>query len=269
MSFDLPNIDNITPVLSAAGKVILEIYNNQAIKVDYKADDSPLTQADTAANEIIEAYLSSRFDFPIVSEEGTQLNYEQRKSFTTFWLVDPLDGTKEFINRNGEFTVNIALIKNGKAVFGGIYVPVQDTYYFGDEKNGAFKKVGNGPLQALKVNDSLSGIIAVGSKSHAKPEEQDFYNAIGVQESVAVGSSLKFCLIAEGKASVYFRSGPTMEWDTAAGQAIVKAAGGNVYVDQSASKEFTYNKENLLNGSFVCAANKALLANVLNDKKND
>lgn len=256
MSFEFPNIENMIPVLKQAGKVILEIYNKEGMEVNYKQDDSPLTQADTAANKIIEDYLAANFNFPIISEEGAQLDYTKRKRFTTFWLVDPLDGTKEFINKNGEFTVNIALINNGLPVFGGIYVPVQDTYYFGDVNSGlAYKKIGDGELTVLRVNQKVKDLVAVGSKSHAKPEESEFYKKIDVQESVAVGSSLKFCLIAEGKADVYFRSGPTMEWDTAAGQAIVKAAGGNVYKDLSGTSEFSYNKESLLNGSFLCSSN--------------
>lgn len=260
MSFKFPNIDNMIPVLKQAGKVILDIYNKEGIEVNYKQDDSPLTQADTAANAIIEDYLSANFDFPIISEEGTQLDFSERKGYSTFWLVDPLDGTKEFINKNGEFTVNIALITNGLPVFGGIYVPVQDTYYFGDVNSGlAHKKIGDGELSVLKVNQKVNNLVAVGSKSHAKPEESEFYKKIGVQESVAVGSSLKFCLIAEGKADVYYRSGPTMEWDTAAGQAVVKAAGGNVYKDLSGTTEFSYNKESLLNGSFLCTSNVSFL----------
>lgn len=251
-----PTIDNIIPVLKEAGKVILDIYNNEEVQVDFKADDSPLTQADTAANEVIVSYLKENFLYPIISEEGKQLAFSERKGFETFWLVDPLDGTKEFINRNGEFTVNIALIKNGSPVFGGIYVPVQDTYYFGDIKKGAYKKKGKGELQEITVNDNSKDWIAVGSKSHAKTEEQDFYKKIRVKEVVSVGSSLKFCMIACGQADVYFRSGPTMEWDTAAGHAIVKSAGGEVYKDLEAKEVFTYNKENLLNGSFLCSSNR-------------
>jgi 3'(2'), 5'-bisphosphate nucleotidase len=252
----MPTIQNILPILKAAGEVILDVYNKKEVEVDYKKDNSPLTQADTAANKLIVAYLKENFSFPIVSEEGEQIPYSQRKSYTTFWLVDPLDGTKEFINRNGEFTVNIALIADGVPVFGGIYVPVQDTYYFGDVKDGAFMKKGEGELQSITVNDKNENWIAVGSKSHAKKEEADFYQGIGVEKSISVGSSLKFCMIASGNADIYYRSGPTMEWDTAAGHAIVKAAGGEVYNDLEAKEVFSYNKENLLNGPFLCASNR-------------
>ncbi len=250
------NIKNIMPVLQEAGDVILDIYNNEEVTIDYKNDDSPLTKADTAANEVIVSYLKDNFSFPIVSEEGDQIPYSSRKDYETFWLVDPLDGTKEFINRNGEFTVNIALIKNGNPVFGGIYVPVTKTFYFGEAGVGAHKKEEGSDLIAISVTDKAKDWIAVGSKSHAKKEEKEFYESIGVSKAVSVGSSLKFCMVAEGNADLYFRSGPTMEWDTAAGHAIVKAAGGEVYKDLQAKESFTYNKENLLNGSFLCSSNR-------------
>lgn len=249
-------IDKITKVLKSAGDKILEIYQDEASfkQVDFKADDSPLTKADVESNAIIMDFLTSEFDFPIISEEKKVAPYDERKDYTTFWLVDPLDGTKEFINRNGEFTVNIALIKNGIPIFGGIYVPVTDTYYFGVEGEGAYKKVGEGDLKAIKVNSNTGNWKAVGSKSHAKPEEQEFYSKIGVSDVVSVGSSLKFCLVAEGVADLYFRAGPTMEWDIAAGHAIVIGAGGQVYKDLECKEVFTYNKENLLNGSFLCTS---------------
>ncbi|MFT6715469.1 MAG: 3'(2'), 5'-bisphosphate nucleotidase [Saprospiraceae bacterium] len=250
----MPTIQNILPILKAAGKVILDVYNNEEIRVDYKEDESPLTQADTAANNLIVAYLKDNFSFPIVSEEGKQIPYSDRADYKSFWLVDPLDGTKEFINRNGEFTVNIALVTDGVPVFGGIYVPVQDTYYFGSVQEGAFMKKGDGELKPMKVNDTADW-IAVGSKSHAKQEESNFYESIGVSKAISVGSSLKFCMIASGQANVYYRSGPTMEWDIAAGHAIVNAAGGGVYKDLEGKEIFTYNKKNLLNGPFLCASN--------------
>lgn len=251
----MPTIQNILPVLKAAGDVILDVYNNQSIEVDYKEDDSPLTQADTAANEVIVSYLKEHFDFPIISEEALEVPYATRVNYKTFWLVDPLDGTKEFINRNGEFTVNIALITDGNPVFGGIYVPVQDAYYFGDVNDGAFVKNGEQDPVSIKISDNSGDWTAVGSKSHAKSEELSFYESIGVSKSIAVGSSLKFCMVASGEADLYYRSGPTMEWDTAAGHAIVKAAGGEVYKDLEGKEPFTYNKENLLNGPFLCASN--------------
>ncbi len=187
---------------------------------------------------------------PILSEEETHASYEQRKSWTTFWLVDPLDGTKEFINRNGEFTVNIALIENGKPTLGAIYVPVTNVMYWGNQE-GAFIQRGDAAIEPLKVNNSTQNRIAVRSKSHASPEEDVVLKNYDVTDSISVGSSLKFCMVAEGKADVYYRHGPTMEWDIGAGQAILEAAGGKVFIETT-ENPFRYNKENLLNGSFLC-----------------
>ncbi|MCB0497475.1 MAG: 3'(2'),5'-bisphosphate nucleotidase CysQ [Cyclobacteriaceae bacterium] len=246
-------MEAVLEIARKAGEKILEIYHNSDLAnvVDYKADDSPLTLADKASNDVIlEGLRQMNTPFPILSEESKHAPYEERKNWGTFWLVDPLDGTKEFINRNGEFTVNIALIENGTPVFGVIYVPVKDILYVGDE-NGAFKQEGSGEMKPIRVNNSTKGRIAVRSKSHASVEEEDVLKKYDVTDSISVGSSLKFCMVAEGKADVYYRHGPTMEWDTGAGQAIVLAAGGHVYQGIS-NNPFTYNKENLLNGSFLC-----------------
>ena len=254
-------IQNIRSVVLEAGNKILEVYNNAELfaQINQKEDNSPVTLADIESNKIIEKALTELYDYPIVSEEGENMDYETRKNFNRFWLVDPLDGTKEFIHRNGEFTVNIALIENGLPIWGAIYVPVTQTFYFGMVGKGAFKQVGNGELQSIFARKNNENLIAVGSKSHAKPEETSFFNSVGVSQIVSVGSSIKFCLIAEGNADVYFRSGPTMEWDTAAGQAILAAAGGEVYKDLNAKEVFTYNKPNLLNGSFLAIADTHIL----------
>lgn len=246
-------MEAVPGIAKKAGEKILEIYNNSdlAMVVDYKADDSPLTLADKASNDIIIKGLRElNTEYPILSEESKQASYQDRKNWVTFWLVDPLDGTKEFINRNGEFTVNIALIENGKPVFGVVYVPVKDILYVGS-RDGAFKQMGLGELEPIKVNNSTGKRIAVRSKSHASIEEEDTLKKYDVTDSISVGSSLKFCMVAEGKADVYYRHGPTMEWDTGAGQAVVVAAGGQVY-QGTGNNPFTYNKENLLNGSFLC-----------------
>lgn len=254
-------IQNIRSVVLKAGNKILEVYNNAELfaQINQKEDNSPVTLADIESNKIIEKALTELYDYPIVSEEGENMDYETRKNFNRFWLVDPLDGTKEFIHRNGEFTVNIALIENGLPIWGAIYVPVTQTFYFGISGEGAFKQVGNGELQSIFARKNSVNLIAVGSKSHAKPEETNFFKSVGVSQIVSVGSSLKFCLIAEGNADVYFRSGPTMEWDTAAGQAILAAAGGQVYKDLKAKEVFTYNKPNLLNGSFLAISDTHIL----------
>lgn len=246
-------IEPILKIAKLAGEKIIEIYNDSELSkvVDHKADDSPLTLADQASNKIIMEGLK-RLDtnYPILSEEETHASHEERKNWTTFWLVDPLDGTKEFINRNGEFTVNIALIENGKPVLGVIYVPVTDVMYWGMSE-GAFIQRGNDSPDSLIVNKSDKNRIAVRSKSHASEEEEVVLQKYDVTSSISVGSSLKFCMVAEGKADVYYRHGPTMEWDIGAGQAILEAAGGKVFIETS-EKPFTYNKENLLNGSFLC-----------------
>ncbi len=246
-------IKQLIALAQEAGREVLNIYNNPGLrgKVDYKADDSPLTMADTAANKILMAGLKDIAGaLPVLSEEEKHQPYTERKHWQRFWLVDPLDGTKEFINRNGEFTVNIALVEDRQPVVGVIYVPVKDITYYGDI-TGAWK-IDQGTVSEIKVNKATHNRIAVRSKSHPSPEEEEVLNRYQVVDSIAVGSSLKFCMVAEGKADVYYRHGPTMEWDTGAGQAIVQAAGGNVYQGAAAEKEFNYNKENLLNGSFLC-----------------
>lgn len=247
------DINQLVGLAKEAGLKIMEIYNDPktAAAVDYKADDSPLTLADKASHIVIEKHLKEWYpDIPIISEEGRQLTYEERKDFDRFWLVDPLDGTKEFINRNGEFTVNIALIEGGIPVAGFIYAPVLDTCYYGVTGGGAYK-TSQGEKIRLTVNEKSTKRIAVRSKSHAAPEEEEVLAKYDVTDSISVGSSLKFCMVAEGKADIYYRHGPTMEWDTAAGQAVLECAGGKV-LQQTGPKRFHYNKENLLNSSFLC-----------------
>ena len=248
------NIDLIKDVAVLAGNAILNIYYDAALsqEIESKADNSPLTLADTASNQVIVEGLKDHFpEIPILSEEGRHISYNERSGWHRFWLVDPLDGTKEFIKRNGEFTVNIALIENGYPVLGIIYAPVQDTIYVGDvQQHECFKIESNGLSTPLKVGRKSNGRIAVGSRSHASQEEADLLDQYDVKETISVGSSLKFCMVAEGRADIYYRHGPTMEWDTAAGQAIVEAAGGTVQSIPTGNR-FSYNKENLLNGSFL------------------
>lgn len=248
------NTDLLLNLCKDAGNEILKIYYaSEGIEIDRKADNSPLTKADQASHYIIFNALVKNFpDIPIISEEGREVViYETRKNYNQFWLVDPLDGTKEFINRNGEFTVNIALIENGYPVEGYIYVPVQDTWYYTKEDK-AYKRKGTETFH-IKVNNKTADLVAVGSKSHSSPEEASLLSKYPVTDTISVGSSLKFCMIAEGKADIYYRHGPTMEWDTAAGQAIVEAAGGKVLKGDGESEErFSYNKEELLNSNFLC-----------------
>ena len=258
-----------------AGEAILEIYA-QDFEVEFKSDDSPLTAADKASHEIIVAALE-KTPYPVLSEESGSISYEERRQWETYWLVDPLDGTKEFIKKNGEFTVNIALVENGVPVMGVVYVPVKDTLYFGNE-SGAFKAVdckGKSievileSAQACSVSkEPDSPIRIVASKSHCNDETRDFIAAIekrfGDVELVSRGSSLKLCMVAEGSADIYPRIAPTMEWDTAAAHAVVRAAGGEVvqfdpdvgapdYLPGNAPElqPVVYNKEDLLNPYFV------------------
>lgn len=241
-----------------AGDKIMDIYLNEDFheSVDFKSDNSPLTKADKAAHHIINDRLKSLWpDIPVLSEEGKGVDYAERKGWTRFWLVDPLDGTKEFIKRNGQFTVNIALIDQGYPVLGIVYVPVQKALYWGDV-NGACKII-DGKEEVIRVKTASTKRTAVGSRSHSSQEETDVMAKYKIEDTIAVGSSLKFCMVAEGLADLYYRHGPTMEWDTAAGQAVVEAAGGSVLLPDG--KRFQYNKENLLNSSFFCLGGLSFL----------
>ena len=244
-------------IAKEAGKVILEVYNTN-FKVSYKQDQSPLTIADKRSHKIIVTKLKELTpQFPILSEEGKDIPYEVRRQWEYFWLVDPIDGTKEFINRNGEFTVNIALIEKNRPVLGIIYVPVKNILYYAQRGKGAFKLEGE-KLIRLRVNKNISknGYRVIISRSHATREVDDFLKDISIKEKISAGSSLKFCLVAEGRADIYPRFSPTMEWDTAAGQAIVEQTRGKV-ISFETSTPLKYNKVNLLNPWFI--ATKATL----------
>ena len=254
------NINTIKNIAYKSGEKILEIYNDSDFSqvVDFKADNSPLTLADKASHHVIVPALQQAYpDIPIISEEGKDIPYETRKNWEYFWLVDPLDGTKEFIKRNGQFTVNIALIYHHRPVFGIVYTPVPDELYYGLATDvegtpaGAYKQTGNNAPMEIQVSHKKENRIAVRSSSHASPEEDEVLAHYGVKESISRGSALKFCMVAEAKADIYYRHGPTMEWDTGAGQAVVEAAGGKVYKGNTTDEIFTYNKVSLLNGSFL------------------
>ena len=248
------SLDLLKDIAIEAGNEILMIYNDESLskEVELKSDNSPLTLADKASNAVIVKALAEHFpEIPILSEEEKSIDFAQRKGWERFWLVDPLDGTKEFIKRNGEFTVNIALIKNGFPVLGIIYAPVLDKLYIGDVTHKkAYMVDKSGATTLLMVNEKQTARVAVGSRSHSSEEEVELLKKYNVEETVSIGSSLKFCMVAEGKADIYYRHGPTMEWDTGAGQAIVEAAGGTVEYMETRAR-FAYNKENLLNGSFL------------------
>lgn len=248
-----------------AGKAIMDIYHKAEYKVSAKSDSSPLTEADLISSEIINSHLTQT-PFPIISEEIKMEKASTRKSWTTCWVVDPIDGTKEFIKRNGEFTVNIALCHNGTPVLGVIYTPAtRELYYARVNDKLAYKTVlseaHDVPVELFNEKDSIKPsdpskgkIRVVGSRSHMNDDTIDYmtnlkkaYNDV---EVVSKGSSLKFCLVAEGKADVYPRLAPTMEWDTAAGQAICMAVGLKV-LSKDTGKQLQYNKQDLLNPHFI------------------
>lgn len=247
-----------------AGQKILEVYE-QDFEVETKKDNSPLTIADKYSHDVIKESLAST-GYPLLSEEGKELDFNDRNGWETFWLVDPLDGTKEFIKKNGEFTVNIALVKNGKPVLGVVYVPVTRVIYYGAEGIGSFTATVPRDFSPDKVEgvfQSATGLpsskmppvyTVVASRSHNTPETEAFIEEKrkehGEVNLISSGSSLKLCLVAEGKAQVYPRLAPTMEWDTAAGHAVAKYAGCTVY-NYETKQEVIYNKEKLLNPWFV------------------
>jgi len=255
-----------------AGDAIMDVYQTD-FTVETKQDDSPLTQADKAAHAVIMRYLQTT-GIPVLSEEGKALPVAERTSWQTLWIVDPLDGTKEFIKKNGEFTVNIALVTAGVPVLGVVFAPDRQRLYFGSKNRGAF--LIDDPAHIAKLRQQLTGAdfkdllnqarklplgdlrdkpyTVVGSRSHATPELTRFVDAkrqeFGKVDFIPAGSSLKICLVAEGRADIYPRLGPTMEWDTAAGHAVARYAGARVYEHESGAP-LTYNKENLLNPWFV------------------
>lgn len=259
---------NVIDAALQAGEKILSIYNDLAsdFQVEKKADNSPLTIADREAHEVICGFLCET-PYPILSEEGKHLPYTEREKWDTLWIVDPLDGTKEFIKRNGEFTVNIALVRNSVPVMGVIYLPVKKELYFAEEGLGAYKLSDITTRGELSVDELIAiatclpaeaaahdKFVIVASRSHLTPETEayveDKKSCHANVELMSSGSSIKICLVAEGKADVYPRFAPTMEWDTAAGHAIARAAGKEIY--QAGKEEpLLYNKENLLNPWFI------------------
>lgn len=251
-------IQEVIEIAIAAGKATLEIYN-QDFEVIQKEDNSPLTMADQRSNTVIIdglKQLTVGNKLPIISEETKLLPFSERKDWEYFWLIDPLDGTKEFIKKNGEFTINIALVENNTPVLGVIYVPVKDITYYAIEGEGAYMIEGDNEPKLLKLRElkSKDNLLIVASRSHNSPEVEAYVaekkKEFDHVDYVAAGSSLKFCLLAEGKADVYPRLAPTMEWDTGAGHIIAKEAGAEVLV-YGENYELQYNKENLLNPHFI------------------
>ena len=243
-------IDPVVALAEEAGRAILEVYSSD-FDVESKDDESPLTQADLASNVCIITGLQAMTpDIPIISEEGGLPEYEERSKWQRYWLIDPLDGTKEFVNRNGEFTVNIALIDQGKPVLGVVHVPVQDKTYIGCEDFGAERRDSDGTVTPIRVSAASSNPVrVVGSRSHRGPDLDAYLENLGDCDMIPMGSSLKFCVVAEGGADLYPRLGLTSEWDTGAAQAVVEQAGGSVVTLDG--KPMKYNaKSDILNPYF-------------------
>ena len=256
----------ITAALQA-GKAILDIYDDPAsdFEIEHKADHSPLTIADRVSNEIILKQLKNT-PYPVISEENKATAYAIRKQWQTVWIVDPLDGTKEFIKRNGEFTVNIALVYGGRPALGVIYIPVKKILYYGTIRNGAYRAdhpeyspdmdfdALENQARRLPLDREDPVYTVVASRSHMSSDTENFIDELkkehGEVKLTSIGSSIKICLVAEGTANIYPRFAPTMEWDTAAGHAIAKAAGKELY-HQDGCTPLAYNKEDLLNPWFI------------------
>lgn len=245
----------VSAALEAGGE-IMDVYNNtEDINYEKKSDDSPLTIADKRSHNKIMSFLEET-DINIISEESKSTEYNERRNWEEYWLVDPLDGTKEFIKKNGEFTVNIALIKNNKPHLGIVYCPTQKTLYYNDHEKNVFKKIGDNITTINKrnsVNESSKGLRVVVSRSHMSEETSEYVSKLSEPRLISCGSSLKFLYIADGKADIYPRFGPTMEWDTGAAHSILNALDIQV-INLETGRELSYNKENLLNPHFIIKA---------------
>ena len=266
-------LTELLTIAKEAGDAILDVYDSD-FTVERKEDKSPLTLADKRSDEIIFSALNRLYpEIPILSEEGRSIPFTEREEWEYLWLIDPLDGTKEFVKRNGEFTVNIALIHNSEPVVGVIYIPITQVFYFAKSGLGAYKRAYTREMESIdEDNELLQGserlplpdalnrpFTVVGSRSHMSQETEGYINELkkvhGEFAIISAGSSIKICMVADGRADVYPRFGPTMEWDTAAGQAIVEGAGGAL-VDASTYEPLSYNRENLLNSSFIVKLEK-------------
>ena len=237
------------PIIARAGEAVMRVYNGE-FTVERKTDDSPLTLADLESQRIILAGLSQLTpEIPVLSEESAAAPWPQRRRWRELWVVDPLDGTREFVKRNGEFTINIALAAQSEPLLGVVAAPAQQLVYWGATWIGAFRR-SRGAESPIHVAPPLQPLRVVGSRSHASPQTEAYLARLGPHQTRGIGSSLKFCLVAEGSADLYPRFGPTSEWDTAAGQAVLEAAGGAV--TRLDGHKLRYNcRESLINGDFV------------------
>ncbi|WP_226595699.1 3'(2'),5'-bisphosphate nucleotidase CysQ [Marinobacter nauticus] len=246
-------LPDVIKIADEASEKVLHIYQSD-FKVNYKEDHSPITAADIASHDIIVKGLRqiSR-DIPIFSEEGEEIPWEERKKWRRFWLIDPIDGTKDFAQRTGEFTVNIAMIEDGEPVMGVVTAPALKEAFWGIKGEGAHMRDRTGRVHRIRVAEPKDTLRVVASKNHLNEETRAFIEALGSHETVQAGSSLKFCRIAEGHADIYPRMGPTSEWDTAAAHAVLVAAGGKVQTPEG--QPLVYGKENILNPHFIAAGN--------------
>lgn len=247
-------LPSVLSIADAASAKVMDVYSAD-FEVEYKADQSPVTAADIAAHQIIVAGLKKLTPkIPVLSEEATLAFWQQRQHWQTFWLVDPVDGTKEFTLRTGEFTVNIALIEHGEPVLGVVTAPALQEAFWGVKGEGAYKRSRAGEVSGIKATVPQEITRVVASKSHLNDETKAFIGTLGDYELLQAGSSLKFCRIAEGAADIYPRLGPTSEWDTAAAHAVLSAAGGRVETLDGAP--LRYGKENVLNPHFIAAGRR-------------
>ena len=247
-SYLLPEALKIADI---ASQEVLRIYLTD-FKVDYKADESPITAADLASHRVIvEGLRELSHDIPILSEEGADIPWEERKHWRRFWLIDPIDGTKDFTQRTDEFTVNIALIEDGVPVLGVVTAPALKEAYWGAQGEGAFKRDRTGAIRQISVAEPKDVVRVVASKNHLNEDTKAFIQKFESHKLVQAGSSLKFCRIAEGQADIYPRLGPTCEWDTGAAHAVLNAAGGKV--ETLEGKPLVYGKEDVLNPFFVAS----------------
>lgn len=246
------DIKNLLSLASEAGKEIMRVYET-SFDVEHKEDASPITLADRASHDILSSGLKKLSPhIPVLSEEGRDIPLLERKKWNYFWLIDPLDGTKEFVSKNGEFTVNIALIKKDRPVFGLVSIPAKGTLYYASRSGGAYKIKNSGTSEQIESRKNISPpVVVTRSRSHSSLEEEKIISRLGKIKTIFAGSALKFCLVAEGRADVYLRSGPTMEWDTAAGHCVAREAGA--HIKQLNGKDFCYNKKSLRNPGFICA----------------
>ncbi|HLV77712.1 MAG TPA: 3'(2'),5'-bisphosphate nucleotidase CysQ [Marinobacter sp.] len=244
-------LTDVIRIADEASQRVLQIYQSD-FKVNYKEDDSPITAADIASHEIIVKGLRNLCrDIPILSEEGASIPWDERKTWRRFWLIDPIDGTKDFTQRSGEFTVNIALIHDGVPVLGVVTAPALNEAFWGAQGEGAHKRGRDGRVHRIQVARPQQPLRVVASKNHLNEDTRAFIQALGPHTTVQAGSSLKFCRLAEGHADIYPRMGPTCEWDTGAAHAVLLAAGGKIQTPDGTP--VVYGKENLLNPHFIAA----------------